>query len=298
MLCLVFAILITCVGFVVIISNRSYVRCNKFVLGDSMSDVIENTDAVKSDYDLLVDELNNKYFEKVCDIFEAAKTRLKESVKSILGGRYDALYNEIKNLRTRAESLRTDFDNEPYTAELKQKLETAKNDFVSAKDENEKAEKKAVLNSVLSEIAARNLKVFVEMSELKKQINAKCDEARALLKENEALYKTAEAEVIADAKKSALELAVSYKSEIEAVSAAFDVKDYSSDIPFMSWFNPDMRLIDFDKNGFLDAFYSKAKTCKTECNGDCKGCAVLQSESGEDKNFFTSAAQSDDKLKN
>lgn len=291
-LCLVFAVLTLTAGLYVLFTSESYVKCNKFIMGDVME---EKSNVQKSDYEQLLSELNAKYFEKVCDIFDTAKNELMLKLKDLLGEDYTALNDEIKALKSKASKIRESFDNEPYTAELREKLEVAKLEFVEAKTEEDRIEKKQVLNSVLSEVAGRNLKIFSEMADIRKQIDVKCVAAMNIVKQKESDFKSLEKEVIDTARKKTQELAVSYGSEVSALSFAFDVKDYSEKMPFLASFDPNMRLIDFDKNTFLEAFRQKEQNCGPKCTGDCLSChGGIKTDSS--KNYFKSETK--DEFKN
>ncbi len=239
-----------------------------------------------NDYEQLLAELNNKYFEKVCDIFDTAKSELVNKLKETLGEEYAVLDKEIKLLKQSALDLRAQFDNEPFMVDLKEKLETAKSEFVEAKDDETRSIKKAELNAVLSEIAKKNLEVFSKMAELRKQIDAKCSVATDLIKEKEKDFTLMEKQVIGNARKRTLELAVSYKSEVSALSYAFDVKNYSDEMPFLKSFDPNMKLMDFNKEAFMNAFLNKNQTCGS-CAGNCKACQGID----ESKNHFTSESK-------
>ncbi len=236
-----------------------------------------------NDYEQLLNELNNKYFEKVCDIFDTAKTDLVNKLKEMLGEEYAELDREIKELKKRAMDLRAEFDGKPEMVALKEKLETVKVEFVEAKDDETRALKKDELNAVLSEIAKKNLEVFTEMAEIRKQIDAKCSLAMDLVKAKEKDFTATEKQVIENARKKTLELAVSYKSEVSALSYAFDVKNYSSEMPFLKSFDPNMKLMDFNKDAFMDAFLNRNQSCGS-CSGNCKACQG----GNEEKNHFTS----------
>lgn len=291
-LCLVFAVLTLTAGLYVLFTSESYVKCNKFIMGDVME---EKSNVQKSDYEQLLSELNAKYFEKVCDIFDTAKNELMLKLKDLLGEDYTALNDEIKALKSKASKIRESFDNEPYTAELREKLEVAKLEFVEAKTEEGRIEKKQVLNSVLSEVAGRNLKIFSEMADIRKQIDVKCVAAMNIVKQKESDFKSLEKEVIDTARKKTQELAVSYGSEVSALSFAFDVKEYSEKMPFLASFDPNMRLIDFDKNTFLEAFRQKEQNCGPKCTGDCLSChGGIKTDSS--KNYFKSETK--DEFKN
>lgn len=291
-LCLVFAVLTLTAGLYVLFTSESYVKCNKFIMGDVME---EKSNVQKSDYEQLLSELNAKYFEKVCDIFDTAKNELMLKLKDLLGEDYTALNDEIKALKSKASKIRESFDNEPYTAELREKLEVAKLEFVEAKTEEGRIEKKQVLNSVLSEVAGRNLKIFSEMADIRKQIDVKCVAAMNIVKQKESDFKSLEKEIIDTARKKTQELAVSYGSEVSALSFAFDVKEYSEKMSFLASFDPNMRLIDFDKNTFLEAFRQKEQNCGPKCTGDCLSChGGIKTDSS--KNYFKSETK--DEFKN
>lgn len=288
-LCLIFAVFAVSIGVCLILEKTRYVNCNKYCIGEAMNEEVTTT--VMNDYEQLLSELNTKYFGRVCDIFDDAKNQLVEKLKQVLGEDYIRLNQEIKSLKDSAVNLRTTFDNEPYSLELKNKLETAKIEFVEAVDEQTRLEKKQTLNAVLSEIAGRNLKIFSEMAEIKKQIEKKCLLAADIVKNKEAEFKTLEKEVIASAKNRTLELAVSYKSEVSALSYAFDVTDYCVEMPFLSAFDPNMKLMDFDKNAFIAAFSERKDNCGKDCTRNCQSCS--KGLSAGEKNYFTSM-QNDD----
>lgn len=291
-LCLVFAVFAVSIGVRILLLKSKYVNCNKYCIGEAMS---EEVTTVISDYEQLLSELNTKYFGQVCDIFDDAKTQLVAKLKEVLGSDYIELNEQIKALKDSSLQLRTAFDNEPYTVELKEKLENAKIEFVEAPDEQTRLEKKQALNSVLSEIADRNLKIFSQMGEIRKQIDEKCLLAAEIVKSKEEQFKKLEKDIIAEAKKRTLELAVSYKSEVSALSFAFDVKDYCTEMPFLSTFDPNMKLMDFDKNAFVAAFADRKDNCGAGCSHNCKSCHQALA-TGEDKNYFTSVQN--DEFKN
>lgn len=254
---------------------------------------MKNNNGLISDYEQLLSELNAKYFEKVCDIFDTAKSELLKNVKEILGEEYDKIEKEVASLKSLALEKRKTFDEEPYMVELKEKLETAKIEFVEAKDDAVRTEKKKVLNDVLSEIASRNLKVFAEMAEIRKQMDAKRVLLADIVKSKESEYKALEKEIVSKARAKTVELTVSYESEASALAYAFDVKTYSKTMPFLSFFDPNMKLMDFDKKAFMDAFNGKTQACGTGCSGKCSSCT---SASLEQKNYFKSEAK--DEFKN
>lgn len=254
---------------------------------------MKNNNGLISDYEQLLSELNAKYFEKVCDIFDSSKTELLKNVKEILGEEYDKIEKEIASLKSLALEKRKTFDEEPYMIDLKEKLETAKIEFVEAKDDAVRTEKKKVLNNVLSEIASRNLKVFAEMAEIRKQMDAKRVVLADIVKSKESEYKTLEKEIVSKARAKTVELTVSYESETCALAYAFDVKTYSKTMPFLSFFDPNMKLMDFDKQAFMDAFNGKSQACGMGCSGKCSSCTPA---SLEQKNYFNS--ESKDEFKN
>ncbi len=261
-------------------------------LGDDME---TDKKLLNDDYGQLIDELNAKYFEKVCDIFDTAKNQLLSELKNILGKDYEDLASEVTSLKKQAANIRESADNEPRMLELKEKLETAKIEFVEAKDEAVRIEKKKVLNDVLSEIASRNLKIFAEMAEIRKQIEIKRGAMSNIVKDKEPEYKTLEKKIISTARQQTVELTVSYESEVSALSYAFDVKNYSKEMPFLSVFDPNIKLMDFDKKAFIDAFDSKGQSCGSGCTGNCLSCASTLAKPKE-KNYFSSEA--DGKFKN
>lgn len=284
-LCLAFAIITAGISIYFLIQERSYVKCNKFKLGASME---ENKDCGLSDYEQLLSELNRKYFEKVCDVFDEAKTELLDEMKDLLGEPYAKLNEEVEALKKEALTIRRSFDAEEETVELKERLEIAKAEFVEAESDEARVEKKGVLNAVLSEIANRNLKVFSKMAEIRKQIDEKCIALTDVIKSKEADYKALEKTVVSKARNKTLELSVSYGSEVSALSFAFDVKDFPSDMPFLKVFDPNMRLMDFNKKAFMDSFTGKKRDCGPKCSGDCRSC-----HGEERKNYFTSETKDD-----
>ena len=250
---------------------------------------------VSSDYELLLEELNSKYFEKVCDIFDDAKNTLLAKLKDLLGEEYCQLVDEIKTIKDKAISVRENFDNQPYTAQLKEKLEVAKLEFVEANDQD-RAEKKQALNAVLSEIAQRNIEVFSQMATFRKVIDDKTNLAMAIIKEREPQLKNFEKEVIENARNKTFELSVSYQSEVSALSYAFNVTEFSKEMPFLKSFDPNMRLIDFNKKAFMDAFNSKKQNCGPKCSGNCLSCHVCEKNDSLDKNYYKS--ENNDEFKN
>lgn len=285
-------ILILYIGFFMSAKRVKTLSYDVAELGDDME---TDKKLLSDDYSQLLDELNSKYFEKVCDIFDTAKNQLLSELKNILGKDYEDLALEVTSLKKQAANIRESADNEPNMLELKEKLERAKIEFVEAKDETIRVEKKKVLNAVLSEIASRNLKIFAEMAEIRKQIEVKRNAMSDIVKEKESEYKTLEKKIITTARQQTVELTVSYESEVSALSYAFDVKNYSNEMPFLSVFDPNIKLMDFNKKAFMDAFNKKGQTCGSGCTGNCSSCASTVVKQKE-KNYFSS--ETDTKFKN
>lgn len=280
-LILIFALIITSVGIYVLINSNNYIKCNKFILGDSM----ENN-KVDSDYQLLLNEINSKYFEKVCDIFEDAKKQMLSQVDSLLGEEYTNLNEQIKELKERAYKIRQDFNDDAYFLELKEKLEIAKEEFVTADDES-REQKKQALNQILAEVASRNLGILSSITEIGKQIEEKRNQAIDLVKQKESSIKKCEEEIVGKARQKTIELACSYKSESCALAYAFSVDKYPETMPFLAVFDPNMKLKDFNKEAFMAAYNNKNQECG-KCSGDCLSCHSNGAESSANKNYFKS----------
>lgn len=284
--CLAFALITAFLSAYLLFNKKNYVRCNKINLGEDMK--IENQSAT-TDYQELVKELERKYLEKVCDVFSEAKSNLLSALNDLLGDRYKTLNDEIQKLKSDALNLRKNFDEKDETVALKEKLEAAKEDFVTATNEEDRAAKKVILNSVLSEIAQRNLNIFSSTAAIRRKIDEKCIEAADLLKSKEGEYKALETKIVDAARKKTLELAVSYKSEISALSFAFDQPYNEEKVPFLTAFDLNMRLMDFDKEKFMSAYLKNAENCPTACSGNCLSCGLKDKE----KNYYTSPQKDD-----
>lgn len=284
--CLAFALITAFLSAYLLLNKRNYVRCNKINLGEDMK--VENQSAT-TDYQELVKELERKYLEKVCDVFSEAKSNLLSALNDLLGDEYKTLNDEIRKLKSEALNLRKNFEEKAETIALKEKLEAAKEDFVTAATEEVRAEKKTILNSVLSEIAQRNLQIFSSTAAIRRKIDEKCISAAELLKSKESEYKTLETKIVDAARKKTLELAVSYKSEISALSFAFDQPYNEEKVPFLSAFDLNMRLMDFDKEKFMAAYLKNNENCPTTCSGNCLSCGLKDKE----KNHYTSPQKDD-----
>lgn len=285
-LCIVFAVLMISISTLIYYRGK-IVKCNKFG-GVIMKD--QNGAVISTDYEEIVSDLNNKYFLKTCDIFDEARRELLSKFEAILGDEYILLNNEIKSLKAEMLARRQKFDSENESLALKDKLAQAKESLDMANSDEEKTRAKSQINEVLALITKRNLANFASLGQLKKQIDDKCLKALEIVNSKEAEFKDVETKIVNEAKNKSLELAVSYKGELDALSKIFDVTNEDNSLPFLKPFDPNMRLIDFDKESFIAKQHAGSYGCGDSCGGDCSACAAKFELKKAEKNFYKSEA--------
>ncbi len=253
-----------------------------------MEDKIERE---KTDFEQMRAELNDKYFQYACDIFAAAKDTLLNEIKEMLGEEYTVINENIQKTKKAIEEKRAEFNDDEQTIIAKGRLTVAKEKLVMATSDNERELAKKEMNEALTDIAKRNLAHFNQLSVLKKEMDDNCVKAINLVKARENEFKDKEEKVIKEARQKTTELAVGYKSEISALVKIFEIDDCDeNDLPFLTPFDMNMRLVDFDKNSFMDAFYSRDKNAGKcfGCSGDCSSCR--DGEVSAEKKFFKSTS--------
>ncbi len=229
--------------------------------------------AEQKQYNELVEELNERYLVLFSDIFDEAKRMLVEKSESVLGEEYRDIKKQIEDKRQEITSIRETFSASKELSDLKDKLALIKERLIEADMEN-KPQIKEEMNVVLNEITKKNLDNFSLMSAKRKEIDELIKKFNQIIESRKADIDNIEKEVVANAKIKTANLAVAYKTEIDALSKVFNIVDYSSELPFIKSINLNARLVDFDKDIFLDAYHKKNSTCSAvhSCSGNCHTC--------------------------
>lgn len=227
----------------------------------------------KKQYNELVEELNEKYLVSFSDIFDEAKHMLVDKAEAVLGEEYKALKRQIEDKRQEITSIRETFSSSKELNDLKDKLALIKERLIEA-DMEDKPKIKEEMSVVLNEITKKNLDNFSLMSAKRREIDDLIKNFNQIIESKKGDIDNIEQEVVADAKIKTANLAVAYKTEIDALSKVFNVVDYSSELPFIKSINLNARLVDFDKNIFLDAYRKKNSACSAvhSCSGNCRTC--------------------------
>ncbi len=227
----------------------------------------------KKQYNELVEELNEKYLVSFSDIFDDAKHMLVKKAEDVLGEEYKAIKKQIEDKRQEITSIRETFSASKELNDLKDKLALIKERLIEADMENKPAIKEE-MSVVLNEITKKNLDNFSLMSAKRKEIDELIKNFNQIIENKKGDIDGIEQEVVADAKIKTANLAVAYKTEIDALSKVFNIDNYSSELPFIKSINLNARLVDFDKNIFLDAYHKKNSACSAvhSCSGNCHTC--------------------------
>lgn len=224
-------------------------------------------------YNELVEELNEKYLISFSELFDNAKKMLVNSAEKILGEEYKAIRDQIEEKRREITAIRENFSASIELNDLKDKLALIKERLIEA-DISEKPAIKEEMSATLNEITKKNLENFSLMSAKRKEIDGLINKFNEIIDSKKGELESIEKSVITDAKLKTAQLAVGYKTEIDALSKVFNITDYSAELPFIKSINLNARLIDFDKNIFLDSYHKKSSPCSSgrACNGNCHAC--------------------------
>ena len=227
----------------------------------------------KSQYNELVEELNEKYLVSFSDIFDNAKHTLVEKSEEVLGEDYILIKKQIEDKRNEITSIRETFSSSKELNDLKDKLALIKEKLIEA-DIQDKPSIKEEMSIVLNEITKKNLENFSLMSAKRREIDELIKNFNDIIERKKDDIAEIEKQVIAEAKLKTAQIAVGYKTEIDALSKVFNVLEYSCELPFIKSINLNARLVDFDKNIFLDAYHKKSSPCSTghSCSGNCYSC--------------------------
>lgn len=210
------------------------------------------SDEELSEYKQLSSDLDEKYLGTFCDVFADAKTELLSRTEDMLGDEYKALKSQADYARKDLAELANAMKDSDEINKLKDKLTELKEQLIKA-PEQEKEALKASMKDVLSEITRLNLENFATLSKKRREIDALNDKIKAILESKKDSIKDVEKEVLDGSRDKLKQLVFAYGTEAEALAKAFGVTDYKKEPYFLSIINPDLRLIDFDKQAMMDA---------------------------------------------
>ncbi|MBP5177864.1 MAG: hypothetical protein ILP02_04715, partial [Clostridia bacterium] len=145
---------------------------------------------------------------------------------------------------------------------LKDRLTDLKERLIKAPDD-EKDAVKAEMKGVLSEITRINLDNFALLSKKRREIDALNDKIKAIVQSKKDDLKDVEAEVLSSAREMVKQTVFAYGAEAEALAKAFGVKDYRKQPYFLSVINPELKLVDFNKDAIIKAVREKRERDRT-----------------------------------
>ena len=205
-----------------------------------------------SEYKQLKEDLEEKYLGLFCDVFAEAKDELLSRTEDMLGEEYKAIKSQAEYARKDLLSLADEMKENQEINALKDRLTELKEQLIKAPDQ-EKEQLKATMKEVLAEITRLNLQNFATLSKKRREIDALNNQIKSILDSKKDSIKDVEKEVLVGARDKLKQLVFAYGTEAEALAKAFGVTDYKKEPYFLSIVNPDLRLIDFDKNAMMDA---------------------------------------------
>lgn len=256
---------------------------------NGMTEHKDNAELFK-EYSQLKNELDERYLSEFCDIFERAKSTLKEKAAVILGDEYSRLNDEAILKRNEITSLRDKLSESEEMVNLKDELTTLKEALIECADEQKRAEIREKMGEVLKEITKKNLDNFSLMSQKKKELDEIVSKLAAIADTKKDELKAVEKLVFGESKNSLASLTFAYRDEIDALAAAFGITEYDGELPFLKMINLDMRLTDFNKDAFIAAYKDKIEHkhehSHSHCSHDCFSCHSACGEKAE--KFFVS----------
>ena len=256
---------------------------------NGMTEHKDNAELFK-EYSQLKNELDERYLSEFCDIFERAKSTLKEKAAVILGDEYSRLNDEAILKRNEITSLRDKLNESEEMVDLKDELTTLKEALIECADEQKRAEIREKMGEVLKEITKKNLDNFSLMSQMKKELDEIVSKLAAIADSKKDELKAVEKLVFGESKNSLASLTFAYRDEIDALAAAFGITEYDGELPFLKMINLDMRLTDFNKDAFIAAYKDKIEHKHehnhSHCSHDCSSCHSACGEKAE--KFFIS----------
>lgn len=256
---------------------------------NGMTEHKDNAELFK-EYSQLKNELDERYLSEFCDIFERAKSTLKEKAAVILGDEYSRLNDEAILKRNEITSLRDKLSESEEMVNLKDELTTLKEALIECADEQKRAEIREKMGEVLKEITKKNLDNFSLMSKKKKELDEIVSKLAAIADSKKDELKAVEKLVFGESKNSLASLTFAYRDEIDALAAAFGITEYDGELPFLKMINLDMRLTDFNKDAFIAAYKDKIEHkhehSHSHCSHDCSSCHSACGEKAE--KFFIS----------
>lgn len=256
---------------------------------NGMTEHKDNAELLK-EYSQLKNELDERYLSEFCDIFERAKSALKEKAAVILGDEYSRLNDEAILKRNEITSLRDKLSESEEMVKLKDELTTLKEALIECDNEEKRAEIREKMGEVLKEITKKNLDNFSLMSQKKKELDEIVSKLAAIADSKKDELKAVEKSVFGESKNSLASLTFAYRDEIDALAAAFGITEYDGELPFLKMINLDMRLTDFNKEAFIAAYKDKIEHKHehnhSHCSHDCSSCRSACGE--KDEKFFVS----------
>ncbi|HBK02280.1 MAG TPA: hypothetical protein DDY77_04540 [Clostridiales bacterium] len=242
---------------------------------NGMTNHKDNSELFK-EYSQLKKQLDERYLSDFCDIFEKAKSSLKEKAAVILGDDYARLNNEAIAKRDEITFLRDKLSESEEMVKLKDELMTLKESLIECADEQKRTEIREKTGEVLKAITKKNLDNFSLMSQKKKELDEIVAKLTAIANSKKDELKAVEKLVFGESKNSLASLSFAYRDEIDALAAAFGVTDYDGELPFLKMINLDMRLTDFNKQAFIAAYKEKIEHkhghTHSHCPHDCSSC--------------------------
>ena len=259
----------------------------------------DNTDELRQ-YEEMKDELDEKYLVEFCRIFEEAKGQLISKTEQSLGEEYAQKKREIEDEKKNIAELAKTLSDSPELNELKDKLAQLKSELIVAITDEQRTQVKDAMKEVLKEVTDINLANFKTLAEKKKGLDELTEQLKAIIASGKADIKSIENEVLTSARQKIKRMIFAYGAEAETLAKTFDVKEFSREPYFLTILNPDMKVVDFDKEKVIAAVhesrdhrrlhdhYHHGKDDKKAlpdchdshgCDGNCSGCENSQDES-------------------
>ena len=116
---------------------------------------IDDLEQFNKDFEELVEDLNNIYYSKTCDIFAEAKSALTKSTEDLLGEEYRTLCDELKAIKDNVTNIQGELNSDQALLKNKAHVEALKFKIAHAETEKEKLLYKAEMS--LLKLAVRGV---------------------------------------------------------------------------------------------------------------------------------------------
>ena len=239
--------------------------------------------SLNEDFLQLKKAIDEKYVINFCDVFEQAKAKLLSDSQTILGAEYEAYRSEMEKLREDIKNTAKTLNESQNLCELKDQLTLIKERLIKAQTPEEKQAIKAEMQATLTEITKLNLSNFMLLSDKRKQLNAVAEQMQKLIDSKKELFGDVEKAVTVETKEKLNQLVFAYKTEVETLAKAFDIKNYVAEPPLLNKLNPNAKLIEFDKQTILNSLSDEERNhsdkhgerqcfLDNKCDGNCSAC--------------------------